>query len=197
VTEFLQAINYPVRVYTNQIKANWEAVDELPQDNTFNCEIAWRVQWPGLELKIKPLTSKNRKFDSTEVLFDRAANSEVKPDGWNPQQQQPHQQQMLSWESSQQGTKKWNFQPSISEPAKILSLTSQCQESMINAIPCLASRPNSMKLSSRKDNAYTPGHLKIKYSSVQNIHAPTSLETLRRQDTGNKSNTNAPLMVNN
>jgi len=53
-----------------------------------------------------------------EELFDRAADSEVKPDGKMPQPWQPQQQQRQSGESYLQGGKKRNFQPSISEPAE-------------------------------------------------------------------------------
>jgi hypothetical protein len=52
-------------------------------------------------------------------LFDRGADSEVKPDGKKPQLQQPQQQQRQSGESSQQGGKKRNFRPSILEPAEV------------------------------------------------------------------------------
>jgi hypothetical protein len=68
---------------------------------------------------IKPVTPKNGIYDSLEELFDSAAELEVKLDGKNPQPQQPKQQQRQSGESSsQQGGKKCNIQPSISEPAE-------------------------------------------------------------------------------
>jgi hypothetical protein len=118
MTDFLQGANEPVRVYANRIKANWRAAGWLPQDNKNLYEIAWSGLRPGLKSKIKPLTPKNGRFDSMEELFDRAADSEVKPDGKKPQPQQPQQQQRQSGESSQQGGKKRNFRPSISEPAE-------------------------------------------------------------------------------
>jgi hypothetical protein len=37
---------------------------------------------------IKPFTPKNRRFHSMEELFNRAADSEVKLDGKQPQPQQ-------------------------------------------------------------------------------------------------------------
>jgi hypothetical protein len=55
-----------------------------------------------------------------EELFDGAADVEVKPDGKKPQQQQPHQLQMHSAESSQQGGKKRIFRETISKPAEAL-----------------------------------------------------------------------------
>lgn len=58
------------------------------------------------------------EFDSMEELCDCAADSEVKPDGNKPQQQQSHQQQMQSGESSQSCGKKCNFQLSVSELAE-------------------------------------------------------------------------------
>jgi len=119
MTEFLKGANEPVRVYTNQIKANWRAARWLQQDNKYHYEIAWSRLQAGLKSKIKPLTPKIGKFDSMEELFDCAANSEVKLDGKTPQLQQPHQQQKQSGESSQQYGTKCNFRPSISEPAEV------------------------------------------------------------------------------
>jgi hypothetical protein len=54
-----------------------------------------------------------------------------------------------------------------------------------------------MKLRSRKQNAYAADHPNIKHSSARNIHAPTSPKTLLLQETENKSNASAPLIVNN
>jgi len=118
MTDFLQGANEPVRVYANRIKANWRAAGWLRQDNKDLYEIAWSGLQPGLQSKIKPLTPKNGRFDSMEELFNRAADSEVKPDSKKPQPQQPQQQQKQSGESSQQGGKKRNFRPSIPEPAE-------------------------------------------------------------------------------
>jgi hypothetical protein len=119
MTHFLQGANEPVRVYANRIKADWRAAGWLPQDNKNLYDIAWSGPRPPLQSKIKPLTPKNGIFDSMEELVDRAADSEVKPDGKKPQPQQPQQQQKQSGESSsQQGGKKRNFQPSISELAE-------------------------------------------------------------------------------
>jgi hypothetical protein len=71
-----------------------------------------------------------------EEHFDRAANSEVKPDGKKPQPQQPQPQQRQSGESSsQQGGQKRNFRPSISE---------------------LAEAPKPAKSMSHKDDKCTP-----------------------------------------
>jgi hypothetical protein len=53
-----------------------------------------------------------------EELSDRTANSEVKPDSNKPQPQQQQRQQKQSGESSQQGSKKCNIRPSISEAAE-------------------------------------------------------------------------------
>jgi len=53
-----------------------------------------------------------------EDLFDGAANSEVNQDGNNPQPQQPQRQQKQSGISSQQGGKKRNFRPYISDLAE-------------------------------------------------------------------------------
>jgi len=110
-----------VRVYANRIKANWIAAGWLPQDNKNLYEITWSGLRLGLKFKIKPLNPRNGKFDSMKELFDRAADSEVKPDSKTPQQQQPHQQQKQSGESSQQGSRKYNFRPSISELAEVLN----------------------------------------------------------------------------
>jgi hypothetical protein len=85
ITDFLQGANQPVRVYANRIKANWRAAGWLLQENKNLYEIAWSGLRPGLKSKIKPLTPKNGRFDSMEELFDRAADSEVKPDGKKPQ----------------------------------------------------------------------------------------------------------------
>jgi len=120
MTNFLPGVNEPVRVFANGIKAHWSAAGWLPQENKNLYEIAWSGLRPGLKSKIKPLTPKNGRCDSMEELFDCAADSEVKPDGKKPQPQQPHQQQKQSGESAQQGGKKSNFRPSISEVAKAL-----------------------------------------------------------------------------
>jgi hypothetical protein len=53
-----------------------------------------------------------------EELSDRTADSEVKPGSNKPQPQQQQQQQKQSGESSQQGSKKCNIRPSISETAE-------------------------------------------------------------------------------
>jgi hypothetical protein len=118
MTDCLQGTNELVRVYANRIKANWRSAELLPQDNKNLYEIAWSRLRPGLKSKIKPLTPKKGRFDSMEELFDRAADSEVKPGGKKPQLQQPQQQQKQSRESCQQGGKRSNFRPSISEPAE-------------------------------------------------------------------------------
>jgi hypothetical protein len=88
-TDFLQGVNEPVRVYANRIKVNCRAAGWLPQDNKNLYEIAWSGLRPGRTSKIKRLTLNNGRFDSMEELFDRAADSEVKPDGKKPQPQQP------------------------------------------------------------------------------------------------------------
>jgi len=119
MTDFLQGVNEPVRVYANPIKANWGAAGWLPQDTKNLYEIAWSGLRPRLKSNIKLLTPKNGRFDSMEELFDRAADSEVKPDGKKPQPQQPQQHQRQAGESSsQQGGKKHNFRRSISQPAE-------------------------------------------------------------------------------
>jgi hypothetical protein len=48
--------------------------------------------------KIKLLTTTCRQFDRVDVLFNCAADSVVKPDGKQSQQQQPHQQEKQSGE---------------------------------------------------------------------------------------------------
>jgi len=106
-----------VGVYANQIKANWRAAGWLPRHHENLYEIAWCRLRPGLEFNMKQLTLKNGRFDTMEEVFDCAADSEVKPDSKKPQPQQPQQQQKQSGESCQQGGKKCNFRPSISEPA--------------------------------------------------------------------------------
>ena len=118
VIYFHQGANEPVRVYANRIKENWRAEGWLLQDKKNHYEIAWSRLRPGLKSRIKLLTPKNGKFDSTAELFDCTADSEIKPDGNKPQQQQPHQQQKQSGESFHQGGKKHNFRPSISKPAE-------------------------------------------------------------------------------
>jgi len=87
LTDFLQGANEPVRVYANRIKAKWRTAGWLPQDNMNLYEIACSGLQPGLKSKIKPLTPKNGWSDSMQDLFDRAAHSEVKPDGQKPQPQ--------------------------------------------------------------------------------------------------------------
>ena len=121
MTNFLQRPNEPVRVYANRIKANWRAAGWLPQDNKNLYEITWCGLRPGLKSKIRSLTPKNGRFDCMEELFDRAADSEVKPDGTKPQPQHPqHQQRQSGKSTSQQGGKKRNLRASISEPGKAL-----------------------------------------------------------------------------
>jgi hypothetical protein len=112
MTDFLQGPNELVRVYANRFKANWRAAGSHLQDNKNLDEIAWSALRLGLQSNIKPLTRKIGRFDTMEELFDRAADSEVKPDGKKPPPQQPQQQQRRSGESScQQGGKKCNFRP--------------------------------------------------------------------------------------
>jgi hypothetical protein len=89
MTDFLQGANEPVGVYGNRIKANWSAAVWLPQDNMNLYEIAWSGQRRRLKSKIKPLTPKNGRFNIMEQVFDLAADSKVKPDGTNPEPQQP------------------------------------------------------------------------------------------------------------
>jgi len=109
ITDFLQGANEPVRVYANRIKPNWSVAGWLPQDNKNLYQIVWSGLRPGHNSKSKLLTQKNGRCDIMKDLFDRAADSEVKPDGNKPQPQQPQQQQRQSGESSQQGGKKRNF----------------------------------------------------------------------------------------
>jgi len=119
MTDFLHRANDPVRVYPNRIKGNWRAVGWHPQENNNVYEIASSGLRSGLKSKIKLLDPKNRRFVNMEELFDHAADPEVMPDGKKPQLQQPQQQQRQSGESSsQQGGKKLNFRPSISESAE-------------------------------------------------------------------------------
>jgi len=81
MSDFLEAANELVRVYANRIPANGRAAGWLPQDKKNLYEIAWSGLWPGLKFKFKPLTPINGRFDSIEELFERGADSEVKPDG--------------------------------------------------------------------------------------------------------------------
>jgi hypothetical protein len=119
LTNFLHGPNELVRVYANQIKRNWRAAGWLPQDNKNLYLITWCELRPGIKSKIRSLTPKNARFNSTEQDFNSAPNSEVTPDCTKPQPQHPQQQQRLSGKStSQQGGKKRNFRASISEPAK-------------------------------------------------------------------------------
>jgi len=96
MTDFLQAADDPVRVYTNRIKANWRAAGRLQQDNKNLFKIGWSRLQPGLMFNIKALIRNNENFDSMENISDRAADSVVKLDGTQPQLQQPHQQQKYS-----------------------------------------------------------------------------------------------------
>jgi len=84
MTEFLLGANEPVRVYANQLKVNWWAVGWHPQVNKNIYQITWCGLREGLKSMIKPLIPKKRRFDSMEVLFDCAADSEVKPHGHMP-----------------------------------------------------------------------------------------------------------------
>ena len=111
-----------MRVCANRINANSRAAGWLPQDNKNHYEIAWSGLRPGLTSKIKPLTPKNGRFDRMAELFDWAVDSEVKLDGKKPQPQRPQPQQRQSGESSQEGGKKHNLQPSISEPTETVKL---------------------------------------------------------------------------
>jgi len=92
ITIFPHGANEQVRVYANAIEANWRGAGWLPQDNKNLYEIAWSGLSPGRMSKKAPLNPKNGNFDSMEDLFNRAADSEVKPDSKMPQLQQPHQQ---------------------------------------------------------------------------------------------------------
>jgi hypothetical protein len=69
--------------------------------------------WAGLKAdllpRLKPFTKANRKFNSIDELFDRAADVETEPEKYDKQQQKP------PGESSRPGGKKRNFRPSISE----------------------------------------------------------------------------------
>jgi hypothetical protein len=89
MTDFVQGPNEQVRVYANRIKGNCRAAGWLPQDNKNLYEIASSGLRREHKSKIKPLTLKNGRFDSMEEVFDRAADSEVQPDGKKPQPQQP------------------------------------------------------------------------------------------------------------
>ena len=93
VTDCLLGANESVRFYANRIKANWRLAGWLWQQNKKLYEIAWGGLRPRLKSKIKPLSPKNGRFDCMEELFDRAAHSQVKPDGTKPGPQQPQQQQ--------------------------------------------------------------------------------------------------------
>jgi hypothetical protein len=105
MTDFLQGVNVPVRVYANRINANWRAAGCLPQDNKNLYKIAWSGLRPRLKSMMKPLTPNNGRFDSMEELFNRADDLEVKPDGTKSETQKPQQQQRQSGEfSSQQGS---------------------------------------------------------------------------------------------
>jgi hypothetical protein len=81
MTDFLNGANELVRVYANQIKANWRSAGWLPQDDKNLYEIAWSGLLPELKSKIKPFSPHNGSLDSMEELFDPAADSEVKPAG--------------------------------------------------------------------------------------------------------------------
>jgi hypothetical protein len=54
-----------------------------------------------------------------------------------------------------------------------------------------------MKLGSLDENAYAAGHLNIKYSGAQNIHSPTSSNTVLLQEMEIESHNSAPLIVIN
>jgi len=75
--------------------------------------------------------------------------------------------------------------------------TCQSQTRMINALLRFRSRQSSMKLGSRKENAYTAVHWHLKHSGARNIHPLTSQISLLLQEMEHKSNASAPSMDNN
>jgi len=80
MADFLEVANEPVRVYDNQIKANWRTAVWLQQDDKNHYQIVWSRLWPGLLSKIKLLTLKNGWINSMEQILDCATDLEVKPD---------------------------------------------------------------------------------------------------------------------
>jgi hypothetical protein len=77
------------------------------------------------------------------------------------------------------------------------SRTRPSRSRMINALQRPGSCQSSTKLASRKDNAYAADHRNTKHSGARNTPTSTSLKTLLLQETENKSNPSAPLIVNN
>jgi len=197
MTDCLQRANEPVRVHANRIKPNCRAAGWLPQDNENLHRIAWSGLRPGLKSMIKPLTPKNGIFDSMEELFKRAADSEVKTDSKNPQQQLPHQQRKQSGESSQQGSKKRNFRTSISVPGKELKPVNSTTDKDDKRTPATWVSPELKENRKSEGQCIRCGSPKHKTFLSMKHKAPTSLKTLLLRETENKSNASAPSIVNN
>ena len=176
MTDFLQGANGLVRICANWIKGNSRAAGWLTQDNKNLYEIAWSELPTGLKSKIKPLIPKNRRFDSMEECFERAADSEVKPDGKNPNRSS-HNTSKGSQENNLNtaATNAASDHPYPSKP-KHQRPTSQSRTRMINALQRLGSCWSSVKLRSRKEDAYAAGHRHIKHSGARNIHTRQLLQ---------------------
>jgi len=102
--------NENVRAYANRLQRIWrEAECDEVQFQPILYDMVWAGLKADLQPKLKPFTKANRKFNSIEELFDRAADVETEPEKYDMQQQKPQS------ESSRPGGKKRNFRPSISE----------------------------------------------------------------------------------
>jgi len=114
-----------------------------------------------------------------EEHFDRAANSEVKPDGKKPQPQQPQQQQRQSGESSsQQRGKKLNFRPSISEPAEALKPDKSKSDKDDKRTPAPWVSPElyeTRKLEGKCIRCGSPKHKTLRYTKYTRANCPENL----------------------
>jgi len=160
MTDFLQGAHAPMRVYANRIIANWTAAEWLPLHNKNHCEMARSGLGFGLQSRIWPLIPQNDVFDRMDEIYNRAADSEAKPDGHKPQQQQPHQQQKQSRKSSQQGGTNHAFRSSITELASVTIPEKSNMGKHDKTLPRHRSPQSSVNHGSQRENAYAPVHLK-------------------------------------
>ena len=188
MTDILQGANEPVRVFRNQIKADWRVAGWHPQDKENLNKIAWSRLRPGLKSKINPLTPNKGKFNSmqgvsTEMPIQRSSRTAYCPNSSS---------HLSSKCSPENHVNKWARNATSGyvylSRQKYWNPSNQSRTRMINPLPCPGSRQRFMKLGSWKENAHTVGHLEVKHSGAQSILALTSPNTLLRQETEKISN---------